>query len=241
MKRFNAFIKTHLYYLLSKRNIIVISVINLIYLILLLIESQIFKGYSYLDTYRSESLEIYTESVYPFIKIIYLFFILFVNLSYFTGNESKYSQYLIKDKKTKSIFYISKYISIIIFISIEYLFLYLSYEMVKMIMPYSKYPFSDLNKYFSVYLMGIYYLLFSSVILIISKSNFSLVIPIIIFFISDIMIDEIEKEGILKFILFFTVSTTIENGIYFGYIHSILLILFLSIINGIVVKEMDIL
>ncbi len=241
LKKFSAFIKTHLYYLLSKRNIIVISVINLIYLILLLIESQIFKGYIFIDTYREESLEVYTESIYPFIKVIFLFFILFVNLSYFTGNESRYSQYLIKDKSTKRIFYISKYISIIIFITIEYLFLYLSYEIIKMIMPYTKYPFSDLNKYISVYLMGIYYLLLSSIILIITRSNFALVLPIITFFVSDILIKDLEMDEITKVLMMFTLSCSLEKGLYFGYFHAILLIILLSIINVIVVKEIDIL
>lgn len=239
--RFSAFIKTHLYYLLSKRNIIVISVINLIYVIFLLIESQAFKGHNYIDTYREECLEIYIESVYPFIKIIFLFFILFVNLSYFTGNESRYSQYLIKDKESKILFYISKYISIIIFVSIEFLFLYLSYEIVKMIMPYSKYPFRDLSRYFGVYLMGLYYLLLSSIILIITRSNFALVIPIITFFVSDILVDELERDEITKYIFIFTVSSNIENGLYFGYIHALLLIILLGIVNVIVVKEIDIL
>ncbi len=239
--RFNAFIKTHLYYLLSKRNIIVISVINLIYIILLLVESQAFKGHNYIDTYRDECLETYMESIYPFINIIFLFFILFVNLSYFTGNESKYSQYLIKDKESKIIFYISKYISIIMFVTIEFLFLYLSYEIVKMIMPYSRYPFRDLSRYFSVYLMGLYYLLLSSIILIITRSNFALVLPIITFFVSDILVNDLEMDEITKVLMMFTLSCSLEKGLYFGYFHAILLIILLSIINVIVVKEIDIL
>ena len=232
-------IKTHLFYLLTKRNLYTILILNVVIIVLLLIESGIFKGYSYVDEYRNECLEIYSSSTFPFIKIIYIFLILFVNLTFFLGNYSKYGEFFIRDRKSKATFYLTKYLSVILFITIEFIFIYMVYEVIKMIMPYGDYPFRDLGTYYSLYLMGLYYLFLSSSLLMLSKSNFSLVIPIIIYWVGDVMVSTSTMDIITKIFLAMTINISAEDGLYFGYIHAYLLI-FLNIVLStliVIIKE----
>ena len=233
-------IKTHLYYLLSRRNIILLSVINVFVLVLLLITSQIFKGITYIDEYRRDTLEQFRQSSFILIKICLLFIFLFVNMSYFSGNSSKYSQYFIKDKKSKIKFYLTKYISIILFDTIEYFILYFSYEFVRLILPNTIYPFQDFKLYFYVYLMGLYYLFLSSFLLIITESNFSLIIPLIMFWGTDILLSSSDKGTIFnKIILAINVSVSYEGELVFGVFHAILMIIIMIEANFIAIKKKD--
>ena len=234
-------IKTHLYYLLSKRNIILLSVINVAVIILLLISSTLFKGFTYSDEFRRETIETYRQSSFILIKICLLFMFLFVNMSYFSGNSSKYSQYFIKDKRTKLLFYLTKYITIVIFDTIEYLILYFSYEFIKLLLPGTIYPLQDFRLYFNVYLMSIYYVFLSSALLILSDSIFSMVIPIIMFWGTDILIQSDEKGTLInKIILALNVSATYEGELVFGIFHALLMIIIMIEINVIVIKIKDI-
>ncbi|MCR5740853.1 MAG: hypothetical protein K6G38_00105 [Gammaproteobacteria bacterium] len=232
-------IKTHLFYLLSKRNIITLIILNIIILSLLLVESQIFKGYSYVDEYRKMCLEIYLNSSFPFIKIVYIFFILFVNLTFFFGNYSKYSQYFITSKKTKVSFYVTKYISVIIFVTVELIIIYSIFEIIKLLMPYGDYPSEELNLFFYIYLMGLYYLFLSSILLMLSQSNFALLIPIIIFWVSDVMSVDADKNIFTKLFLISCVSVSYESGIYYGVLHAILLIILNILISILIIKNKD--
>ena len=233
-------IKTHLFYLLSRRNIILLSVINFLVLILLLITSQIFKGLSYVDEYRRDTLEQFRQSSFILIKICLLFIFLFVNMSYFSGNSSKYSQYFIKDKKSKNLFFLTKYISIVLFNTIEYLILYFSYEFVRLLLPNTIYPFQDFKLYFYVYLMGLYYLFLSSFLLIITESNFSLIIPLIMFWGTDILLSSSDKGTIFnKIILAINVSVSYEGELVFGVFHAILMIIIMIEANFIAIKKKD--
>ena len=233
-------IKTHLFYLLSKRNIILLVILNSLVIFLLIISSQLFKGISYIDEYRRETLEQYRQSSFILIKVCILFVFFFVNMSYFSGLSSKYSQYFIKDKKTKITFYLSKYLSIFIFDSFEYIFLYFNYELIKILLPYNAYPLQDFKLYFSLYLMGVYYIFLSSLLLIITDSYFSLVVPIIMFWSSDILIDSITNSTILnKAILALTVSVSYENVLPFGILHAFLMILIMIELNIVVIKKKD--
>ena len=233
-------IKTHLYYLLSRRNIILLSVINVFVLVLLLISSQVFKGITYIDEYRRDTLEQFRQSSFILIKICLLFIFLFVNMSYFSGNSSKYSQYFIKDKKSKIQFYLTKYISIILFDTIEYLILYFSYEFVRLILPNTIYPFQDFRLYFYVYLMGLYYLFLSSLLLIVTESNFSLIIPLIMFWGTDILLSSSDKGTLLnKIILAINVSVSYEGELVFGALHALLMIIVMIEANYIAIKKKD--
>lgn len=233
-------IKTHLFYLLSRRNIILLSVINLLVIIILLISSQIFKGFAYIDEYRRDTLEEFRQSSFIIIKICILFIFLFVNMSYFSGNSSKYSQYFIKDKNSKRLFYLTKYISIVLFNTLEYFILYFSYEFVRLILPNTIYPFEDFKLYFYVYLMGLYYLFLSSLLLIISESNFSLIIPIIMFWGTDILLSSSNKGSFFnKIILAINVSVSYEGELVFGVFHAILMILIMIEANVIAIKLKD--
>ena len=83
-----------------------------------------------------------------------------------------------------------------------------------MIMPYGDYPFRDLGTYYSLYLMGLYYLFLSSSLLMLSKSNFSLVIPIIIYWVGDVMVSTSTMDIITKIFLAMTINISAEDGLY---------------------------
>lgn len=240
LKKFHKLIESQLFYLLTKRNLIVLVIFNVTLTLFFLIESQIFKGSAYVDSYRTECLTLFTEGSFTFVKIFYLLFVLFINLSYFQGSYSNYSQYYITDTKSKISFYITKYLSLIIFDFIEFSIIYLINTFIYVSMPYGMYPFQNLDIYFSLFLSGIYYMLLSSIILMISSSNLSLLIPVSLFWGGEIIRDSVSISLFFKkMVLFLTVTPTYDMGLPFGNLHAILMIVLTSLIISLIISLRD--
>ena len=121
------YIKTHLYYLLTKKNVIFLILLNILCLSYCLYISGVFDGIHSLDANRSFYLSSFNNNYFFFIKIVFISFVIFINISYFGREYAKYSELFIRNKNTKIQFYITKYISIFIFIFVELFFLFFIY------------------------------------------------------------------------------------------------------------------
>ena len=177
-----------------------------------------------------------------YIKVLFIFIILFVNLSYFSNEYSKYAAFFIKNNKSRFEFYITKYIAVIFFDSFEYLLIIMEYEGIKEIMPYGIHPFSNLILYLKLYLVGLFYFGVSSFILSLFKSSFSLIIPLIYYWGSDIIISGMDLTKTGKILLLsFMVSVNTDGVIYYGLIHLIFLIIIIYLANILSLVSKDVL
>ncbi len=179
------FIRSNLYYLLTKKNLILLFIINVLSLFVIILNSSVLKGVSYLDSFRFLSDEYFETNVFQFIKFLYAIFVVFINMSYFTGDYSNYSLYFIRDYKSKILFYLSKYFAVIIFDLIEFLILFYMREFIKGLTPYYSVPFKHLTKYISLYLLGLYVLMLSSLFMIITGSHLSGLFSLAIYWLGD--------------------------------------------------------
>lgn len=237
MKNYIKLIKANIFYLLSKRNIILLFILNISSILVFVYNTQIYKGFSYLDANRFDSLFYFEANVFQFIKFIYVIFVVFINMSYFTGEYSNYSAYFIKNRRTKIDFYITKYLSVILLDSLELIYLYFNQEFIKVLMPFYSFPFVNLNKYISLYVLGLFIFFLSSLILIISKSIFSSIFTIILFWFSDIL--SAQDDSFSKVLSFFFIHINDIGDIKYGILHGIYLTIILVLASIIIIKNKD--
>ena len=237
--KFLHLIKSHFYYLSTKRNLIIVVLLNLASLFYFLINSSAFNDQAAIDAERGRYLELYETNSLPFIRIFFVFFVSFINLSFFTGNYSRYAQYYIRSFKTKINFYLTKYLSVIFFDTFEYLILYGIYETIKIILPFGVYPFSDLMVCFKIYLVGIYYLLFSSIFLVITKTYLAALVPIILFWIAESSAQGEQSIVFIKVINIISVTINSNGDFYYGFPHTFFIIFIVLWLNILIVLRKD--
>ena len=184
LKPFQKYIKTHLYYLLSKKNVIFISILNILCLFYFLYISGIFDGIGSIDAKRDEYFNRFNNDYFFFLKIVYISFIIFISIGYFGREYAKYKELFIRDKKTKAFFYITKYISIILFNLFELLFLIFNYLFILALMPYGRFFISTFRAFSRLFLLGIFYLFFSSFFLLIFNTYLASIISMICYWFS---------------------------------------------------------
>ena len=227
---FLAFIKTNLYYLLTKRNVFLLIIVNLLSLFIIIINSSILKGMPYIDAFRNESNLYYETNVFQFIKFLYGIFVVFINISYFNNEYSSYASYLIKDYKTKIMFYLSKYIAVMLFDFLEFLALFYVKELVKIFTPFYRNPFSHFKEYISLFCLGLYAFIISSLLMITTKSHLSGIFALIVYWVSDLVV--IDNSTTIGKIVSFLIISIDENGsYYYGSLHILFLFLALFLIN----------
>lgn len=243
VKYLNLF-KVHLYYLITKKNFIVILILNIVSVVYILYASCIFDGFQAIDSDREYYKQLYTENTFFYIKVYYVCFISFINISFFSGFYSKYSQYIIRSNKSKIVFLISKYISIIVFDTIELLFLFIVFRLVYSLMPYSQISFEFFRYFFNLYIAGIFYTLLSSLLLILLKTYLAGFVSIILYWLSFASSGSSTVTSFQKIVLCIlpnSISDTSYCHFIYGICHVLLLILILIILNTIATAKSDLL
>ena len=232
-------IKTHIFYLISKKNIIMISLMNIFSILLTIWISSILDGYYTLDASRRTYFDDFQDSYFLFLKIFYVSFILYINISYFSVEYSSYSCFIIRDRKSKYSFYITKYLSIILFDLIEFIFLSLVYLIVLYLMPYGRYYFEYLFSFIRIFLLGMYYLFLSSLLLLIFKSYFASLFCFLLFF-SSIMVssNNLSKFSLVYLAIF---PCPIGRDAIFTYGSPVIafLIIILALLNFLFISKSD--
>ncbi len=237
LKYYLKYVKTHLFYLLSLRNVVVIILINITCLIYAIISSSILNSFHLLDASRNEYFTYYTTNYFFFLKIIYIAFIIFINISFFNKDYASYSELFIKNSKTKEDFYITKYISIFIFYFIELLILEAFFYMMLIIVPYGKMYISFIKPFIRLYLYGVYYSLLSSLFLTLFNTYLSSIFVFILYFISFIINSDYQDNKVLLKIFNYVFPFGIDNTLvpFYGSISLILGIFLLTLLNSLVI------
>lgn len=234
-------IKVHISYLFNKKNIILTLIINFISIVYLFISSSVLNGYYVLDSNRSYYLSIYTGNFILFLRIFYIIYIFYASLTYFIKSYSNYSQFIIKDKKSLILFYITKYFSLLIVISIQYVLFILYYVLILILMPYSRYIFSITPVILKIYLISIIYLLISCYLLNKFNSNFASFLGFMLYFISFIMSYQTSDINVISkiFLVIFPNIVGDDYLLLYGYYHIIVLTILLIFINYLSIKKLD--
>ena len=237
---FQKLFKTHLYYLCTKKNIILIIIFNILIFLFSIYSSSIFDGYYQIDSLRKSYFESFNESYFFFIKIFYICFIIFINISFFSGEHSKYSEFFIRNRKTKIIFYTSKYLSLIFFIFLELIYLLFIYELIIIILPLGSNYFLYLDSFINLYFIGIFYCFLSSLILNIFKSYLSSFIALIIYWFGVIATDNM-SNSLFNIIVKYAIPSLDNKSLIFlpGYPILFIYITILVILNALVLLLRD--
>lgn len=207
-------IKAHLYYLLNKKNIIILIILNLISFIYVFVSSGLFNGYDMLDANRKYYYDIYNENTFIYFKIFYILFICFVSIAFFSGAYSKYSALIIKDKKSRLDFYVTKYVTLAVVNLCELIYLYLIYSLVLLLTPYFKDVLYYFNFFVLLYLVGLYYMFLCTSLLILSKTYLSGLVVIVLFWISVGISESFEVNTLTTICLSVLPNIIIINGLY---------------------------
>ncbi len=227
------YIKTHLYYLLTKKNVIFLIILNILCLSYCIYISSIFDGIHELDANRSFYLTNFNNNYFFFIKIVYICFIIFINISYFGREYSKYSELFIKNMKTKIVFYITKYISIFLFIFLELFILFFIYFSIISLLPYGKFYISTIGSFIRLYLLGSFYLLLSSILLLIFKTYLASIISLVFYWFSFVYssYNDVLTESTKILLLFSPFGEGVEISFIYGTLHILLYNLILILLN----------
>jgi len=238
---YSKLIKTHLYYIFNKKNLTVITLVNILLFILLLIDSNIFKRMSNLDANRREYFYNFVTNYFIILRILLISFIIFLTIGYFLKEYNSYQELLIKSIKTKISFYITKYLSIILLYFLEVFMAFIEFEFVLLIVPYGRMHALFIKSFFNLFLTGVFYIFLSSILILLLSTYFGALISIIIYMISFIYTNFYEiKDSIKSFIIM-----AIPNGgneyllLDYSLVFLLIYILILAIINAIIIIKKD--
>ena len=241
LKYYLKYIKTHLYYLISKKNLIVLLVLNIFFIGYTFYLSNVIKNKIELDAYRNTYYDSFNTNYFLFLKIIYISLILFLNISYFAKDYKEYSQYFIRNKRTKIDFYITKYFSFIIVMFIEILLFLTVYIIFNIMLPYGKIEGIYLLSFISIFSLGIFYFLLSSVLMLIFKTYLSSIFTLVFFWIS-FALSEYNQEFnfFIRLVLLIIPFPSGTYSVYsYGELHIFLYMIILAIFNILVLTRSD--
>ena len=241
LKYYHRYIKSHLYYLISKKNLIVLIILNLIFFSYSFYISNIFKSWIELDSYREYYFSNFNSNFFLSSKIIYISIILFLNISYFGKEYKEYSAYFIRNKRTKIDFYITKYIAFILVMVFEEFIFFLIYIFYCAILPYGMIKEIYVITFFNIFYLGLFYFLLSSIFIIIFKTYLSSLFSLIFFFMSLALGEySTTKNTFYNIVLLILPYPSGETSIYFyGSAHIVLYLLILSILNFFAIAIFD--
>ena len=235
------YILTHLFYLLSKKNVVFLVVFNLVCSIYLVYISSIFEGIHTIDANRSIYYEHFNNDFFQFTKIVFICFIIFMSISFFGREYNLYSNLLIKDKRTKAIFYITKYISFLLISLLELLFISISYYSLLAILPYGKFYISSIGTFLRLLFLGSFYLFFTSFLLSLFNTHLAGIISLISYWFSFIyssFYGSLSKgEKILLLIFPFGEGKSIT--FLYGTLHVIIYTIILILLNVLLIIVRD--
>ncbi len=235
------YIKTHLYYLISKKNLIVFTIFNIFFIGYTFYLSNISKSKIELDAYRDSYYQSFNTNFFLFFKIIYISLILFLNISYFNKEYKEYSQYFIRNKRTKIDFYITKYFSFILVMFLELVLFLTVYIIFNILLPYGKIEGIYLVPFINIFLLGIFYFLLSSLLMLLFKTYLSSIFSLLFFWISFALSEY--NQDLNSFIRVLLLIVPFPSGTYsvfsYGSIHIVLYITILTFINILVLIKTD--
>lgn len=208
MKKYFLLIKLHINYLLNKINTLLLGTLALIVLILLVISSKVFMDFSTKWLDRANYYSNYVSVTTNIFKIIIPIFSIFLYGSSFLYINNDYSLIIIKERKNKVVFYITKILSLT-FVNTIIIFL-----ITLMYFNFGKLSFGEMfnnhfnfSFWFDLIITSLIYGIISINIVIIVNNPFSYLI-VMIFYIVYVSLCEMYNPNNL---MMFIIPTIIEN------------------------------
>jgi len=204
------FLKAHYLYSFNKKNIIASILFKIIIVILIIFISNIFTDFEKLDSNRKMYLELFKSNYYLIIKIIFMFYIMITSIMFNQTEFNTSKSYFISSELSFFLYVSSKIIYIIINLVKEILIYVLLYFLIMLIMPYGDILNIDILYYLNLFIIGLYYMLLSFILIKLTGSIISAIIPFLISYFSNI-IEIIENESIRKIVMNFIPNIDLYN------------------------------
>lgn len=231
-------IKLHLKYLYSKTTFILISIICIFILGYLLIVSEAFTQFSYRWFYQIDIYNNYQNSSFFVFKLILPIVAIFLFGNSFLREQDDYCLIIIKNRKQRISYFVSKIVSIYILLVIIWLIIYILYKLIGIIVV-PNYIVYEVNCYIfmKIFMLSIYYGNISLLIVQLINQPLSYVTVMIVYVTVYIMSDISAKGKNLIFSLLPILNKEYDFELSFDLV--IIIFSLLLFVNNIVYYKKD--
>ncbi len=237
-------IKFNFIYFLSKKNIIILSLINLTFFIILSVISNLFIEAEVLDLKRSKYMMNYTNHFIEWIKLFGVLISSFGAMFFFLASNQKYYVYFVKDIKTKKKYFFSKCLCNFLFVSYEFVILILEYIIIGKLTCYFNFNQKTLSIIMKLYIFFLYFSCLSSVLTLLFPTPFVTILDIIIYWLTEIFFSDLvdivgTKKEIASYLIPIIYNYLDDYFFIYSFFHYLVIIVILNMLLFIIHEKND--